>query len=120
VSGPTGLQVDYIYFNYLHPLDAETPPAEAALLLQQNYPNPFNPATTIDYHLPERGQAMLDIYNASGRLVTRLVGDEREEGWQSAHWDGRDTTGRPSPSGVYFYYLTSGGQTLSRKMVLIR
>ncbi len=114
------MQVDYLYFNYLYPLDAETPVADTPLLLHQNYPNPFNPTTTISYYLPERDRVRLDIFNASGLHVIRLVNSEQGEGLQNAHWDGRDERGRSSPSGVYFYYLTSDGQTVGKKMILVR
>jgi len=35
-------------------------------------------------------------------------------------WGGRDATGRPLPSGVYFLRLTSGGTTVVRKVTLLR
>jgi hypothetical protein len=92
-----------------------------ALTLHQNHPNPFNPSTTIDYYLPESGPVTIDIYDVSGRLVTRLLdGVAQERGPHSAIWDGRDRRGLEMASGVYIYRLESGKIILSRKMLMLR
>jgi hypothetical protein len=83
--------------------------------LHQNHPNPFNPSTTIRFTIPERCNVALDVYDASGRLVTRLADGVREAGTHSVEWNGRDVG-----SGVYFCRLTAGKQVLSRKMTLLR
>ncbi len=94
---------------------------EAPLTLQQNHPNPFNPSTTIDYYLPEAAPVALEVYDASGRLVSRLLAGVRQErGVHSIEWRGVDDAGRTVSSGVYFYRLRAGRETLTRKMVLLR
>lgn len=91
------------------------------LTLHQNYPNPFNPSTAIRYYLPEPSEVTLEIYDSSGRLVSRPVDRLRQEkGAHEAAWSGVDASGRAASSGVYFYRLTCGKETLSRKMVLLR
>ncbi len=91
------------------------------LTLHQNHPNPFNPATTIPYYLPESSVVTLEIYDSSGRLVSRLANGVKEErGMHEAAWRGVDTNGRAVSSGVYFYRLTCGKETVSKKMVLLR
>lgn len=101
----------------------ETDPIDTpaqGLALHQNFPNPFNPLTTIGYYLPERTEVTLDIYDASGRCVTRLVDREQGKGMHESEWDGVDSCGEPAGSGVYFYRLRAGRRMISRKMVIIR
>jgi hypothetical protein len=100
--------------------DAISTPA-LPLTLYQNHPNPFNPSTAISYYVPVAGQVTLDVYDSSGRLVVRLASSERQsKGTHSVEWQGLDASGRTVSSGVYFYRLTSGKETISKKMVLLR
>jgi hypothetical protein len=92
----------------------------AALALHQNVPNPFNPSTTISFTLPERARVTLAIYDVGGRLVRTLVDDMVAEGKQERVWDGKDASGSHVSSGVYFYSLTAGDKTLTKKMVLLK
>ncbi len=86
----------------------------------QSHPNPFNPSTTISYELPARGHVRLDIYDAAGRRIVRLVGAVQDEGLHRIVWDGRDSNGSQVASGIYFSRLTAGGSSVTRKMVLVR
>ena len=91
------------------------------LALYQNHPNPFNPSTTISYYLPEASVVTLEIYDSAGRLVARLHdGARQEKGMHEAAWRGVDTNGRTASSGVYFYRLMIGKESISKKMVLLR
>ena len=90
------------------------------LTLNQNYPNPFNPMTAIQYSLPEKCRVALSIYDVSGKLVARLVNTEQDAGIHRVEWNGKDAHGKQAASGIYFYRLTAGKSTLSRKMVLLR
>ncbi len=92
-----------------------------SLALMQNNPNPFNPTTTIGYYMPVAGQVTLEVYDSSGRLVNRLLDRAmKQKGAYSVEWSGADAQGRRVSSGVYFYRLTSGKETISKKMVLLR
>jgi hypothetical protein len=88
--------------------------------LRQNYPNPFNPTTTICFTLLERTRVTLSIYDVGGRLVRTLVDETMGEGYQERSWDGKDASGSQVGSGVYFYRLTAGDRTLTKKMVLLK
>jgi len=90
------------------------------LTLCQNTPNPFNPTTTISFTLPERMRVTLSIYDVQGTLVRALVDETAVEGYQERMWDGKDASGRQVSSGVYFYRLTAGNKTLTKRMVLLR
>ncbi|UCG52648.1 MAG: T9SS type A sorting domain-containing protein [Candidatus Latescibacterota bacterium] len=92
----------------------------AALVLLQNHPNPFNSSTTISFRAPDRMRARLAVYSVDGKLVTTLLNETVDAGIVNVYWDGRDGTGNPTSSGVYFYSLTAGGRTLTKKMVLLK
>ena len=88
--------------------------------LVQNFPNPFNPTTTMSFFLPEKTRAVLSIYDVEGRLVITLVDDTSDEGLREVVWDGKDANGSQVGSGVYFYRLKAGSQTLTKTMVLLK
>jgi hypothetical protein len=91
------------------------------LTLYQNYPNPFNPSTTISYYMPVAAEVTLEVYDSSGRLLSRLVDGAREDkGTHSVEWRGFDARGSSVSSGVYFYRLRTGKEILSHKMILLR
>ena len=94
--------------------------AAPRLALSQNYPNPFNPSTTIKYSLPSRAHVSLDIFDASGRRIKRLVDKVRDEGRHEANWSGINENGERVTSGVYFYRLKIGKSCKTRRMILMR
>jgi hypothetical protein len=77
-------------------------------------PNPFNPSATIDYTVPHKGSASLQVYDTAGRLVRTLLDGQVEPGKQSVAWDGRDNAGQVLASGTYFYSLSLDGQVLDK------
>ncbi len=98
--------------------------------LYQNYPNPFNPMTTIRFEIPllrgvdaegrqlvtpGREGVLLKVYDALGRLVSTLVEQDLSPGKYEISWNASNF-----PSGVYFYNLTSGSFTRTKKLVLIK
>lgn len=90
------------------------------LTLYQNHPNPFNPSTTIKYYLPGKCHVTLDIYDISGRKIARLIDRNQPKGHFDLKWNGRDNKGNPASSGIYFYSLKAGKETVSKKMILLR
>ena len=98
-------------------------PEKTALLT--NYPNPFNPETWIPYHLSESAEVAVRIYSVSGTLVRTLhLGHQPAGIYQSrsraAYWDGKNEFGESVASGIYFYTLTSGDFTATRKMLIMK
>ena len=96
-------------------------PQDTALL--PNYPNPFNPETWIPYQLATPADVTLTIYDIQGRVVRDLdLGHQRAGMYQSksraAYWDGRNAVGEPVASGVYFYTLTAGEFSATRKLLI--
>ncbi len=88
--------------------------------LSQNWPNPFNPSTTIQFGLKESGHVRLNIYDASGRLVSELVNSTLPAGNYSEIWNGTNSSGAYVASGIYFYRLDAGEFSMKKKMVLLR
>ena len=89
--------------------------------LHANVPNPFNPNTVIRYDLPRPGAVHLNVYDVSGRMIRALVSSPLQgAGEHSVEWNGRDGSGQPVASGVYFYRLETGERTFTRKMVLTK
>ncbi|MCD4829882.1 MAG: DNRLRE domain-containing protein [Candidatus Cloacimonetes bacterium] len=93
-----------------------TPPELSAC----NYPNPFNPVTTIDYSLAEPGNVEIDVFNVRGQLVRNLFDGHRPQGRHQIVWDGRDVHGRPAANGVYYYRITAGASSITRRMVMLK
>ena len=88
--------------------------------LLQNYPNPFNPSTKIRFSIPPsegaRGRNIsVIIYDILGRDITILVNEELKPGVYEVQFDGGEL-----PSGVYYYMLTAGNYSETKKMVLIK
>ena len=88
--------------------------------LKQNYPNPFNQNTIIEYSVPYSSQVELEIFNILGQKVVTLVDGKVGAGNYSIEWNGRFSSGREAPSGIYFYRFRSGQISLVQKMVLLK
>ena len=96
-------------------------PKETVLLA--NYPNPFNPETWIPYQLAEPAEVTVSIHASDGKLVRTLELGQVPAGMYSdkdraAYWDGRNAQGEPVASGVYFYTLSAGDFSATRKMLI--
>ncbi len=84
------------------------------------YPNPFNPVTTITYHLPEKADVSLMIYNSMGQSVRELVSANQLAGEYKMIWDGRDNQSASVTSGLYICFFKAGNRVFSQKILLIR
>jgi hypothetical protein len=91
--------------------------------LSQNYPNPFNPSTKIRYSIPNVGSGLartvLKVYDVLGNEVATLVNEEKPAGNYEVDFNASSASGGLS-SGVYFYKLTAGSFTDTKKMILLR
>jgi hypothetical protein len=105
-----------------HPVAVgDGPLSGGRVVLAQNFPNPFNPATTIAYHLPHPARCALRVFDAAGRTVAVLGdGGTQAAGRHTVVWTGRDRSGRPLPSGIYFYRLDLDGVGHTKRMTLMR
>ena len=97
--------------------------ADRENVLLVNFPNPFNPETWIPYHLAKDADVRLHIYAVDGTLVRTLSLGYQSAGMyqnrsRAAHWDGRNAFGEKVASGLYFYTLTAGDFSATRKMLI--
>ncbi len=91
--------------------------------LGQNYPNPFNPSTTINYTIPDLikhnggdgSLVQLVVYNSLGKQISTLVNEKQNAGNYSINFNSENL-----PTGIYYYRLTSGNYTETKKMVLLK
>ena len=110
-------------FLILKQLLASLTPTETELLA--NYPNPFNPETWMPYRLAEDAFVTLTIYDGAGQVVRTLdVGHQiaavYENRSKAIYWDGRNGLGEQVASGVYFYHLSAGDYSATRKMLILK
>jgi hypothetical protein len=95
-------------------------PQAGSVRLLQNVPNPFNPTTEIAYVLPTGCRAQLEVFDVKGNKVATLVDRHQKAGKTVVRWNGRNGSGDPLASGVYFYRLRAVGNTITRKMILLK
>ncbi len=104
----------------LRTLTVEVPPADGSRL-RNPHPNPFNPSTELGFDLVEPATVSLAIYDVAGRRVVRLLNAlHRGAGRHVVTWDGRDETGQPQPSGVYFARFLAGKHCEEVRLVLLK
>jgi len=99
----------------------EDTPLPERFALRQNAPNPFNPSTMIRYEVPIGGGVVrLEIFDARGRLVRRLVDGPQPAGCHRIVWRGEDVAGQLVATGIYFCRLRAPGYDGRLKMSLVR
>lgn len=101
-------------------VEAGGAPVPAGPALLAPYPNPFNSTVLLRYALDRSADVQLDVYNAVGQLVRRLVDRTEPSGNHSVEWNGTDATGESMASGVYLVSLRSGARRDSVEVVLAR
>jgi len=83
--------------------------------LEQNYPNPFNPSTMIEFDIPARAHVSLTVVDVLGRKIATLVDDVTPAGVHQIEFDASSLS-----SGTYLYRLTTGGQTITKSLTLVK
>ena len=83
--------------------------------LSQNIPNPFNPSTSISYSIPENAFVALKIYDVLGNEVEVLINEQKEPGNYQIDFNASELS-----SGIYYYTLTEGNFTSTKKMILVK
>jgi hypothetical protein len=87
----------------------------SSLVLGYPTPNPFNPVTRINYSVPTSQHVRIAIFDVAGRLVEDLVNETKGAGDYVVEWDAGQL-----PSGVYFYRMQTGDQTIVRRATLLK
>lgn len=89
--------------------------------LTGNYPNPFNPITTIRFSVSKDDQiTYIAVFNLKGQLVKELMNKKINAGEHEIIWDGKNSQDKDVPSGIYYYRMSSGEFSESRKMILLK
>ncbi|CAN5617524.1 hypothetical protein BH10BAC5_BH10BAC5_02420 [soil metagenome] len=112
-SGSPKLYYDrYSAITHVTPVGSTIP---EKFTLGQNYPNPFNPTTKINFSLPAASIAVFKIYDITGKEIAELIYENLQAGEYNIEWNASNY-----PSGTYFYKLTSGSFSQTKKMMLIK
>ncbi|HEY5533639.1 MAG TPA: T9SS type A sorting domain-containing protein [Ignavibacteria bacterium] len=83
--------------------------------LFQNYPNPFNAKSNIKYQISKISDVQIKIFDILGREIAILVNEKLNPGTYEVTFDGSNL-----PSGVYFYKLSAGNFTETKKLTLLK
>jgi hypothetical protein len=92
------------------------------LVLYNNYPNPFSNFTTISFDVAKPSATIsLAIYDSKGNLVREIIKDKNySQGSYKVGWLGENDSGEKAKEGIYFYKLTSGGQMMVKKAIVVK
>ena len=93
---------------------------ESVEFAMDNHPNPFNPETNINFTIGSDVNVKLNIYNIRGQLVKTLVNENFKAGNHSILWNGTDFNNNQVSSGIYFYRLEAGSNSVTQKMLLMK
>jgi hypothetical protein len=96
-------------------LHAEQNQVGKSFKIKPNYPNPFNPKTNISFDFYKPGKVSLQVYDALGKMVARLIDKHMSPGAYNIEFDASELT-----SGIYYYRLQSRDQVEIGKMLLTR
>jgi len=108
---------NYAYF-YTNCLQCDNPVSSNNKELEfksSNYPNPFNPSTVISYTIPQSSLVMVKIYNSLGQEIKTLVNEFKQFGNYQTTFDASNL-----PSGMYFYRITAGNYSETKKIILVK
>jgi len=95
-------------------------PEQIATALLSAYPNPFGSSTRIRYSLKNKSDVKFEIFNIKGQLVYNVEMNKAGQRFHFFEWDGKDNNQRPVSSGIYYYRMTSGKYTSTKKIVLVK
>lgn len=114
-DSPTPLVFNDIFGNFSVSVERIEDVLPGTFELGQNYPNPFNPSTKIKYSVPAAGYVSLKVFNALGQLVGTVVDFEQASGVYEVNFNAYGLS-----SGMYFYTLSTGNYTMTKKMMLVK
>ncbi len=85
-------------------------------VLQENTPNPFETETKINYYAPNPATVRIAITDSYGKEAA-VITENAHSGWNMVELN---ASKYELSSGVYYYTLTSGEYTITRKMVIVK
>ncbi len=84
------------------------------------YPNPFNTSTSISYEIKTPVKTTIDIFNVKGEKVITLFDGYVKSGKYKAEWHGNDHYGNRVASGIYYFKMSAGRYSATRKVILLK
>ncbi|MFA4924924.1 MAG: T9SS type A sorting domain-containing protein, partial [Ignavibacteriaceae bacterium] len=109
-------QVDFDgTFSYSIVVNVSAGQTPSTFALGQNFPNPFNPSTSISYSVPQSGVVTLAVFNTLGQKVKEVVNQFQEAGNYTVSLNASDLS-----SGNYIYNISLNGQSINKKMLLLK
>jgi uncharacterized membrane protein len=100
-------------------LDAPAPQRVSHLELSAPRPNPSRGGAALQLALATESNVDLAVFDASGRRVTTLLSGRVPAGQRSVTWDGRESSGRTAPAGLYFARVVTEHGTASQRIVRV-
>ncbi|MFZ4620073.1 MAG: cellulase family glycosylhydrolase [Bacteroidota bacterium] len=111
-----GFNFNFIDVAYVGPMSVGSEPSvPQEYLLGQNFPNPFNPVTKISYSVPSASHVSLRVFDMLGKEIAVLKNDQQSPGNYTVDFDALTL-----PSGIYYYRLTAGNFTNTKKMTMLK
>ena len=83
-------------------------------------PNPFQSSVTIKFELNHRLKTQLEVYDSSGKLLAKLMNEEKEPGSYFISWDGKSTSGDTVADGLYYFRMTVNGIIQTQKALMTK
>ena len=103
---------NFQYFNLSNDVSIGIP---SRFEVYQNYPNPFNPSTKISFDLPVQSKVNVTVFDLTGKEIVTIVNDVRTAGYYSVDFNASGLS-----SGIYFYRISAGSFTATKKMTFIK
>ena len=93
--------------------------APAAIQALTLSPNPASGRVTLSFGLSAAAPVRIAVFDAAGRLVTRVVDQPILAGRHRLEWDLRAEDGRRVTSGIYFIRLMTPTSEASEKLMIV-
>lgn len=105
------------YLNYsigINPISTEIP---SHFSLSQNYPNPFNPSTKIRFEIPAKTNSItrITVYDVLGKVISTLINENLKPGIYETEFIASGLS-----SGIYFYKMSSGNFSSTKKLIVLK
>ena len=84
-------------------------------MLSQNYPNPFNPSTKIRFSIKKTETVELRVFDILGKEISIMKFGILKPGYYESGFNAEEL-----PSGIYFYRITAGEFTDTKRMILLK
>ncbi len=88
--------------------------------LHPAYPNPFNSSTVLKYDIPKRSIVNIQIYDDLGKMVWKSNKELKNPGTYQVIWEGKSSSGKSVPSGVYHVKLFASSNVFYQRITLMK